>query len=370
MNSPKFVQLEPSAFLTDVDFMAMGATQRGIYCTLIFLLYCNGGKLKFNNPPSGNTIGVLCGEGDVRCRNDTFESDVEIVLKKFEFDGKYLTHKRVSAELQKVADFQQFGQVGGMRSARLREARQKGTHTEAEWLSLVQVANGICPRCQKQTNHFDKDHVISVYQGGSDSIGNIQPLCAKCNASKGPEMIDFFVSQRKIAIPTLSATPLDSLLQVSKVKVSKVNISKDKVKIKHLDFVFLSEDEYKKLTDRFGEPLLKEKIAALNDAIGSKGYKYKSHYFTILNWDRRAGGGVKVSPKSERPKLCFVCKKPTALEILTGTAGRGKHYICIDCNNLLAEAPPFKNFRGMIISRSRLELGQLEKIILDQKAKR
>jgi hypothetical protein len=40
----KFVQLEPDAFLTDLDFIAMTLEERGAYFTLIFYLYSNNGK--------------------------------------------------------------------------------------------------------------------------------------------------------------------------------------------------------------------------------------------------------------------------------------------------------------------------------------
>ena len=61
------------------------------------------------------------------------------------------------------------------------------------------------------------------------------------------------------------------------------------VKDKFLDFVYLTSDEYVKLAVRYGNVGVKEKIAELNDAIGSKGYKYKSHYHTILAWERKHG---------------------------------------------------------------------------------
>jgi len=57
-------------------------------------------------------------------------------------------------------------------------------------------------------------------------------------------------------------------------------------KARHLDFVFLTPDEYSKLkADLNGKA--EEMIARLNDYIGSKGVKYKSHYHTILNWWRK-----------------------------------------------------------------------------------
>lgn len=77
----------------------------------------------------------------------------------------------------------------------------------------------------------------------------------------------------------------------SKVKEIKVNtykeIYKEKAdKKKYLDFVFLTDEEFKKLQTELGEKL-KLYIEKLNNYIGSKGTKYKSHYFTILNWYRK-----------------------------------------------------------------------------------
>ncbi len=76
----------------------------------------------------------------------------------------------------------------------------------------------------------------------------------------------------------------------------------------YAEFVFLTEDEYKKLIAKFGEKLTKEKIEELNNGIGSKGYKYNSHYHTILTWDRKH---AKDNKKTTEPdKTCIVCKKP------------------------------------------------------------
>lgn len=60
-------------------------------------------------------------------------------------------------------------------------------------------------------------------------------------------------------------------------------------KIKFMDFVYLTIEEYQKLVTRFGEEKTKRLIEQLNNGIGSKGYKYKSHYFTILSWERNNG---------------------------------------------------------------------------------
>lgn len=51
--------------------------------------------------------------------------------------------------------------------------------------------------------------------------------------------------------------------------------------------VELSDSEYKKLLDKFGEDGTHSRIENLSLGIESKGYKYSSHYATILNWERR-----------------------------------------------------------------------------------
>ncbi len=77
------------------------------------------------------------------------------------------------------------------RRDRLAAARARGTHTREEWLAMVAFFNECCVRCGTNEYHVERDHIIPLYQpDSSDSIRNIQPLCARCNASKGPERID------------------------------------------------------------------------------------------------------------------------------------------------------------------------------------
>ncbi len=78
------------------------------------------------------------------------------------------------------------------RAERMFLAKQKGTHTKKEWLNLKSKYK-VCPRCNGKSGlvNLEKDHIIPIYMGGSDSIDNIQPICAKCNASKGNETINY-----------------------------------------------------------------------------------------------------------------------------------------------------------------------------------
>jgi hypothetical protein len=55
--------------------------------------------------------------------------------------------------------------------------------------------------------------------------------------------------------------------------------------------VKLTEEEEKKLQDKFGISATDSLIEELSEGIASKGYKYKDHYATVLNWARRKGYG-------------------------------------------------------------------------------
>jgi len=54
-----------------------------------------------------------------------------------------------------------------------------------------------------------------------------------------------------------------------------------------LEFVYLTDQEYKKLIELYGIERIKDLIDRLNNYVGSTGKKYNSHYHTILNWIRR-----------------------------------------------------------------------------------
>ena len=77
------------------------------------------------------------------------------------------------------------------------------------------------------------------------------------------------------------------------ISTNKDNVEKRKTAKKDLpkktygefNNVKLTDEDYKKLKEKF--PDYEDKIEALSIGIDSKGYKYKNHYSTILNWDRR-----------------------------------------------------------------------------------
>lgn len=81
------------------------------------------------------------------------------------------------------------------RKLRMMDAQKKGTHTKEQWAAMKVEFKFRCVRCLIQSPEIKdflvKDHIIPVYQGGSDGLDNIQPLCPHCNASKGPESFNW-----------------------------------------------------------------------------------------------------------------------------------------------------------------------------------
>jgi 5-methylcytosine-specific restriction endonuclease McrA len=76
------------------------------------------------------------------------------------------------------------------RSERLSAARKLGSHSKEEWEGMKLFFNNKCVKCNKD-GVVVKDHIIPLYQGGSDSITNLQPLCQSCNTSKGSDDTDY-----------------------------------------------------------------------------------------------------------------------------------------------------------------------------------
>lgn len=87
---PKYVSLEPKAFLADFEFQAMTAEERGVYVTIIFSLYANNGRLKYDE----KALRKLC--------NVKSEFDFQTVFRKFKIRRGFIRHKRVTQELQKA----------------------------------------------------------------------------------------------------------------------------------------------------------------------------------------------------------------------------------------------------------------------------
>ena len=73
---------------------------------------------------------------------------------------------------------------------RRQNREQNGAFTKEEWEELCERYGNICLRCGKD-GQLTVDHVISLAMGGTNDIGNIQPLCLSCNSQKFMSVLDW-----------------------------------------------------------------------------------------------------------------------------------------------------------------------------------
>ena len=93
----KYFGLEPAGFTGDADFVTMTTEQRGAYCSIIFYLYQNDGKLKCQS--DGLAIAPLCG-----CYGE-WMAVWDAIKDKFKIEHGYITHARVTKEIERAKKF-------------------------------------------------------------------------------------------------------------------------------------------------------------------------------------------------------------------------------------------------------------------------
>jgi 5-methylcytosine-specific restriction endonuclease McrA len=74
---------------------------------------------------------------------------------------------------------------------RSREKNSTGKITAAEWAGVLEKYNHKCLRCGVTGVRLTRDHVIPLELGGTNTVGNIQPLCQSCNSKKGIRVEDY-----------------------------------------------------------------------------------------------------------------------------------------------------------------------------------
>lgn len=79
-----------------------------------------------------------------------------------------------------------------VRYQRLKEARQKGTHTKEQWLAVLEETGYTCVKCGcTPEGRPCKDHIVPIFMGGSDGIDNLQPLCRECNTGQHDSCVNW-----------------------------------------------------------------------------------------------------------------------------------------------------------------------------------
>lgn len=65
-----------------------------------------------------------------------------------------------------------------------------GSYTSEEWQELCAKYGHICLACHRKIK-LTVDHVIPISRGGTNDIGNLQPLCLRCNLQKSDRILDY-----------------------------------------------------------------------------------------------------------------------------------------------------------------------------------
>jgi hypothetical protein len=92
---------------------------------------------------------------------------------------------------------------------------------------------------------------------------------------------------------------------------------REKQKAGEEGLVLLSPEERQKLTEKMGGKKAAEYIQKLENYIGSKGKRYRSHYHTILSWwmkDGKPKDSVKIDDSAEKIKRWVAEASPMPAE--------------------------------------------------------
>ena len=147
----------------------------------------------------GNTNGFKAGQKGPRTGVQVSNSTkLKMRLAKLGTISNHKGHKNSpkSREKQSISRKQYFKKVNHQyveRSGKHDDVRKErikqngGCHSLGEWERLKAQYNWKCPKCSKSEPDIKltRDHIVPISMGGSDNIENIQPLCIRCNSSKG-----------------------------------------------------------------------------------------------------------------------------------------------------------------------------------------
>lgn len=87
-------------------------------------------------------------------------------------------------------------------------------------------------------------------------------------------------------VPSYSDLELDSDLELESNIDKDIEVPEQNHKYGEYSHVLLTDKQYSKLLDEWGEEELKRQIVKLDEGIQMKGYKYKDHNLTIRSWKK------------------------------------------------------------------------------------
>lgn len=107
---------------------------------------------------------------------------------------EHLDEKKAYHRRWQVANPEKVAAHGHKRRAR--KAASGGAFTAVEWANLKYHYAHTCLSCGRREPDISltADHIVPLVAGGTGDIGNIQPLCKRCNFKKHTASTDYRVS--------------------------------------------------------------------------------------------------------------------------------------------------------------------------------
>jgi len=120
-----------------------------------------------------------------KCRDSYYNKKKSTELRK-KLRQKYKIKISLYNKKYKESNRNKFAEYEKIRRSRRRA--NGGTLTLEEWQDIKIIYNNSCPSCL-QNKDLTIDHIIPLSKGGRNDKENIQPLCKKCNSSKGTKIV-------------------------------------------------------------------------------------------------------------------------------------------------------------------------------------
>lgn len=192
------------------------------------------------------------------------------------------------------------------RSERLSNARSIATHTKLEWEKLIELCDYRCVICRNED--IVKDHIKPIYQGGSDGINNLQPLCKSCNSSKGADStnhVKVYIDKMPINLQNAYQSLTNITANVNVNVNEKEEVSPTKVfRIEECLTVALNDPRWVKANKATREGL--EKFNAVLEERGvyeKNPADYKTHYANYKRTGKLDNGPPGVTSESINDKI-------------------------------------------------------------------
>ncbi|RVQ21919.1 HNH endonuclease [Sinorhizobium meliloti] len=84
------------------------------------------------------------------------------------------------------------------------------------WSALLDIFGGKCLKCETP-ERLEADHVLPVHLGGTNDLGNFQPLCRTCNAAKGATYADYRTSKQIEAVERYKRAMVEAMFPAVKI---------------------------------------------------------------------------------------------------------------------------------------------------------